>query len=218
VRLALFTLLLGACSYSSRYAPPADGRARVVWTGSDVALDVSRPDAPPGCAEQLKLMSGTMQLHLSPSSVLPATAASEPVGPVRMVGPSGGFWVPRYYGPRLIVVGGAPPILHPVVFSPSLTLARAFASSFASSGSVHVPAPSSGGFRLGGGSGGSGDAGKVLVYVAVIMLLILPALDLGLALYRPETERLAAQVTDQVNAYNDLARTFGTFCSYGALP
>jgi hypothetical protein len=152
--------------------------------------------------------------------VLPATAASEPVMLPRIHGPSGGFWVPLYYGPRLVVVGGAPPILRPLVFSPSLTLARAFASSFASSGSVRVPAPSSGGFRLGGGSGGGGggDAGKVLVYVAVIALLILPALDLGLALYRPETERLAAQVADQVNAYNDLARTPGTFCSYGALP
>ena len=64
----------------------------------------------------------------------------------------------------------------------------------------------------------AGDAGKALVYVAVVALLILPALDLGLALYRPETERLAAQVTDQVNAYNDLARVPGTFCSYGALP
>ncbi len=191
--------VLCGCSYPSQYVPIPDGRARVVWRDTDVAIDLTRPDASPECLTLVR------------------------AGGLTLKAPDG-YWVPRYYGPQLVVVEhGVPPLLpRPVLFSPSLELAKVIAgpqrwSMWAGTGAHIAPPPVSGG---GGGVhiSGGGDSGKALVILAVIALVVLPTLDLALAIHRPESDGVAAQVTDQVNKYNDLARLPGTDCSYPEAP
>jgi hypothetical protein len=56
--------------------------------------------------------------------------------------------------------------------------------------------------------------GKALVVLAVVALIVLPIVDVSLALANPESAKRSSQSIDQVNAWNDLARTPGTPCSY----
>ena len=103
-------------------------------------------------------------------------------------------WVPRYWGPDLVVVTpGVPPLsVCPVLFSPSLAVAQAVASSSPPKLALDK------------------EAMAVLLLAAVV---VLPVIDVVFAALRPESDARSADATDEVNAYNDLSRTSGTPCS-----
>jgi hypothetical protein len=186
---------LAGCGYTSQYVPPADGRARPLWSEDHLITNLA--DVPPTCTQAID-----WQLH--PGARAPLVPRAPHVD---------AYWAPVYYGPDIVVVapGFAPIPPNPILFSPSLTLATAV---------VHASHGGGGGVgHLGGGGGGGGggkDLGYVLLILAVIAVIVLPALDIGLATARPESEDNSADAIDRVNAYNDLARWAGTPCSYGA--
>ncbi|HLM74431.1 MAG TPA: hypothetical protein VK459_17115, partial [Polyangiaceae bacterium] len=126
----------------------------------------------------------------------------------------GGFWVPMYFGPRIVVVhrGVAP--------TPRVRATRVGAGGGGSGvKAVRHGGGGGGGSIAGGGSsgggGGGGDIGKGAVVLAVVALIALPAIAIGLSLGRTEDEKGTALAIDRVNAYNDLARTPGSPCTVG---
>jgi hypothetical protein len=184
--LATAAALLGCTGYSSEYVPLADGRARPVYRDDTLVMEVGgRVTA--ACADAI----ADPRLPGAGSGVSVRSGSS--------------VWIPVYYGPRIVVVGGVAPSPRRAVYtgaSPNLTGVSG---------------------RPGGGSGSSGGGGlgkldkEAIVIVAVIALVALPAITFGLALGRPEPEDQVANVIDRVNLYNDLARSPGTPCSiYGA--
>lgn len=175
---------MGCSSYTSDYVPIADGRARVVWRDDKLAMDVAA-GASPDCEAALQ----------DPSGSAPYGAAHG--SSVRM---SGGFWVPVYYGPRIVVVR------HGVPRAPRVALSRVPASATVGAGAGTVKPSGS------GGAGGVGDLKEAIVVTAVLATVALPAIAIGLAAGRPEPEKHTAEVIDQVNAYNDMARTPSSPC------
>jgi len=104
-------------------------------------------------------------------------------------------WTPVYYGADLVVVTpGVPPVLpRPVLFSPSLAVAQAVAH---------------------GGSGSSMRVDKELAAILmVVAIVVLPIVDVTFAALQPESDSRSAESIDEVNAYNDLARSTGNPCS-----
>jgi hypothetical protein len=200
MRLApCLALLAVGCGYTSEYVAPADGRPRAVWHDNKVVVERAGAPASSQCAADIGQLTDTSTLR-------------ERRPQVRR--PEGGYWVPTYYGPQIVVVsrGMAPILPHPPVFLPSLLGVR---PGVAMIGPLPVPVLRVGG--LGGGSGsrgGSGDLGKAAVVLAVVALVVLPAVDLGLAIAPAESAGPSAQAIDQVNAWNDLLRSPGTACSY----
>jgi hypothetical protein len=197
--LALW-MLLPACAYESAYVAPVDGRARPVWKGSDVVVDLAGAPVSDVCFEQLRAWSSSGRVRLITGDVKRDTPPPARFTPSPVVL----FWVPVYYGPP-IVPGVVPLLRPPVLFSPSLALASAAFKPTGSSGSI------------GGGGGGSSDFGKALVILAVIALVVLPIVDLAVAVTPPESER-SSDAIDQVNVFNDLARWPGSPCAYGGAP
>jgi hypothetical protein len=66
----------------------------------------------------------------------------------------------------------------------------------------------------GGGGGSSGNLGKEILAVLMVVAIVLsPIIDVTLAAARPESDKLSADNIDQVNVYNDLARTAGNPCA-----
>jgi hypothetical protein len=201
-------LLLGlvatpGCAYESTYVAPNDGRARAVWKNDNVVVDLAGAPATDFCLEQLRAWSESGRLRLSTGDV-----KREAPTPARVrMAPSVGFWVPIYFGTALVARGpGLVPILpQPVLFSPSLALAGAVAHS------------TGGGATMGGGgsSGSGGDFGKLALVLAVVALVVLPIVDLAVAVATPENDR-STDAIDQVNVLNDLARTPGSPCAYGS--
>jgi hypothetical protein len=197
--VASLAALSGCGSYLSDYVPPDDGRARAVWRDGKVVMEGAE-EMPAACAAEIGF-----QTNEPPP---PYTGGSS----VRV---HGGFWVPVYFGPRIVVVhrGVAPS-------PPRYRAPRVGVVSGGSSGGSSVKG-GSGGFGGGstsgggGGGGGGGDIGKGAVVLAVVALIALPAIALGLSLGRTEDEKGTALAIDQVNAYNDLARTPGSPCSLG---
>jgi len=194
-------LALPACAYESTYVAPNDGRARAVWKNDNVVVELAGAPATESCLEQMRAWSMSGRLRLSTGDVqrdLPPPAR------VRLA-PTVGFWVPVYYGAPLIVRGpGVVPFLpQPVLFSPSLAVATAIArpSAPGAGSSFHT-------------SGSGGDFGKLALVLAVVALLVLPIVDIAVALATPEDER-SNEAIDQVNVLNDLARTPGSPCAYG---
>lgn len=194
---ACLALFAACCGYTSEYVAPADGRPRAVWHDNKVVVERAGAPASSQCASDISQITDTTTLR-------------ERRPQVRR--PEGGYWVPSYYGPPIVVVsrGMAPILPHPPVFLPSLLGVR---PGVALVGPLPVPVLRVGGISAGSRSG-SGDLGKAAVVLAVVALVVLPAVDLGLAIAPAESAGPSAQAIDQVNAWNDLLRSPGTSCSY----
>jgi hypothetical protein len=184
-------VLSGCGGYQSDYVPLEDGRARAVWRDDRLALEIGG--------------------SISPEC---AAAIGDPSGSTRYVrsGPSGNVWVPVYFGPRIVVVrsGFAPAPRRSAYVGSHPTIPDLKSGGV---GSPSISGGGSGGGGSSGGGGGGGDLGKAVVVLAVVALVVLPAVALGLALGRPEPEREVATVIDRTNLYNDLSRTPGSPCS-----
>jgi hypothetical protein len=103
-------------------------------------------------------------------------------------------WVPVYYGPDIAVItpGVAPIFSRPLLPSPSLALARAVTQA--------PPLPS---MHL--------DK-ELAAILMVIAIAVLPIVDVTFAALQPESDGRSADAIDEVNAYNDLARSAGNPC------
>ncbi|WP_438015727.1 hypothetical protein WMF18_33355 [Sorangium sp. So ce315] len=203
--------LSGCGSYVSEYVPPADGRARPVYRDGAVAMELG--GAIPECLSGEPASDGA----LPPSPARTSRGAAAP--PVRV---SGGFWVPVYFGPPIVVErrGVAPRPHHHHRHAPDV------ARTPASPGKGGSPGPGGNATSVSGGGGGGDDgagsaAAIVLATVAVLALVALPPVAVGLSIGRPERDGDSALALDQLNAYNDLARTPGSPCALapgGQLP
>ena len=204
-------LAAAGCSYHSTYVAPTDGRARVVW-GSDnnPAADLTGISLPSECTTELQNTLEPSRLQLR-SHVEPHVHAVD-------------FWVPRYYGPPILIVrpGFAPflprpPLFVPTLIAPPLHRPGSIASGLGSVsiGSGRISGGS--GIRTGGGGssnlGGGKEAGAIVLILLVIAATTLPAVALGLAASTPESGRRTAKAIDLVNGYNDLARSQGSPCA-----
>jgi hypothetical protein len=190
-------LVLAGCSYPSHYVPPLDGRARVLWEGDNVGVHLGGEPVTDGCLDRLRAWSGEKLLRLV-AAYIPATRTAPAIDlhgdPAARIG----WWDPVYYGEGL-----APGMiaLHPVLFSPSLALV--------------APVPLA----------GPGIAGvpplfpvpiaqpRADIALFVAALAVMPVIAVLMASTPPETNR-SSDAIDQVNVFNDLARTPGTPCSY----
>ncbi|MCS6914427.1 MAG: hypothetical protein RMK29_01010 [Myxococcales bacterium] len=186
-------LLLVGCGYTSEYVPPQDGRARPVWRDNNVIL-APPPGVSAACWQAV--------LDLTRTNVV---RQPRELGTVRRHRER--FWTPRYYGPPIVVItpGVAPllprpplfvPLLPPPILRPGLGLAAPLA----------MP-----GLHL---SSGGQDPGRALVVLAALALLVLPAVDVALAVAPAESPTRSSQAIDQTNALNDLMRSPGNPCSY----
>lgn len=195
--------LIWGCSYTSEYVPPQDGRARAVWQSNNVVLSTGGVPPGPQCLADVLAMTDSERLRLSRAE----QQAQAPGGGPFVSAPMGGFWVPRYYGPLIVVVNPrlAPILPRPPLFLPGLSRVIWPVPVPIGGGGVHI-----GG---GGGGGGGGKGGEALVILAVVALVVLPAVDLGLALTPPESPQRSSNAIDQANALNDLRRSDWTSCS-----
>ncbi len=204
------------CSYQSSYVAPADGRARVVWGPGDTPTLELVGNLSSQCTTELSQI-----LYPAPAPLFHSHVNLQPAE----------FWVPRYYGPHIVVIrpGLAPRLPHLPVFVPGL-------------GAPHLPPPvrviglgdvvrpggvahvSGGTARGGGGSrgssnfGGGKEAGAVIIVLVVITLSVLPAVALGLAASMPESAKKTSSAIDLANVYNDLARADGSPCTAAPPP
>jgi hypothetical protein len=194
--LLLVSALALGCAYTSHYTAPLDGRARAVWTGSGVAVELAGAPLLDVCAQQLGALANEGRIHLLTGELKPAPLDG---GRPFVVAPL--VWVPIYYGPPLVAVGGLPPpILRPPLFSPALAV-----------GSALVSASNA---RSPGAPANSNDLAKLGAIVAVIAILVMPVIDLTIAVVPAENTTRSAEAIDQVNLYNDLARSPGSPCAY----
>jgi hypothetical protein len=198
--IALLSLLAMSCGYSSQYGLRIDGRARAVWQDDHVEVDTSGAPMSPACMQQVAALSHSPRLRLA-SGELQLSVPIPPVVPDFVV-VTGEFWVPRFYGPFIIVSapGIAPLLPRPPLFIPPLTL------------HAGPPAPGTAVVSGGGGGGSVGD-GRALEVLAAIALIVLPAVAVGLAASRPDDTSENAEAIDQVNAFNDLLRSAGSPCT-----
>jgi hypothetical protein len=193
----LSSLALG-CAYTSHYTAPLDGRARPVWTGSGVAVELAGAPLTEACATQLGVYGTDGRIHLLTGELKPA-----PLEPSARVTVAPIVWVPIYFGAPLVAVGGLPPPLpHPPLFSPSLLGAGALVDA------ANARAPSS--------PAAGNDFARLGAIVAVIAIVVMPVIDVTVAVIPAENGDRAAESIDQANLYNDLARTPGSPCAYGA--
>ena len=200
-------LATAGCGYRSTYVAPTDGRARVVWGPNDVpTVQMSGASISSECGTEIRQATDNARLPLADGHLHSLRRPSYPASGSEV-------WVPRYYGPRIVVIrpGVLPlfprlPLFVPRLISP-------------------VPLPGGpmngiGGIGRGGSGGGGGSsmgggkgAGELVLVLLVISVVVLPAVALGLAASTPESSQKAADAIDLANAYNDLARLDGTPCS-----
>lgn len=199
---------LAGCTYSSDYVPPQDGRARAVWSEDKVVASLPATDE--RCLDNtLSLADGRPQRNY--------------VSGGRTVvrgGPSVIIWSPlpvvhvhTSSGPRVHHVDAGRHAATPTVHAPpSGPVGRSTGSGSSSSTVHHTNGGGSGGHSSGGGEA----AAAVAVAAAVVAIVAMPAITLGVALSSPGDQKVSAAATDQVNAYNDLARTQGSPCAPAA--
>ncbi len=210
--VSLFAALSG-CGYTSSYVPPMDGRARVVWdsSNSEATVSLSGGSLSRTCQGALRQLTGHERIPIERSFVqLPSLPSPMPYQ-VPMSGSE--YYVPRYYGPDIMVSypGMVPRLPHPPLFVPRLVRLG--------TASAHVSPSLGGGGSVGhsgGSSSSSGDAGKALALAAVIAIVVMPVISISLASVRPESERQASQAIDAANAYNDMVRGGGSPCEADA--
>jgi hypothetical protein len=206
VVVAVLVVALGlgpACSYESAYVAPRDGRARVVWKDNAPMVELAGSPYNDSCGIELQALSGYQTMTTTEGSITFNDASRDLTAPVYR----GGFWVPRYYGPAIVVVhaGLAPRLFAPPLFlprlSPSMTIARAGFGG--GSGGF-------GGFR--GGSASGKGLGYLLIAALVVAVTVLPAVDIGFAASSPQSAGTASRAIDLVNLYNDLVRSERSAC------
>jgi hypothetical protein len=206
----------GACAYNTEYIAPQDGRPRVVFDGSDSRVELAGAMLTEDCGIALRQVTDKSSFGATIGLIdLPEQRAGNYGGPPLIV--SGGYWVPRYYGPSIYVgsPGFAPRFMRPpIFFSPSMMIARA-ALPRLGPWQPGMPLRGGGGGRGGsiGRGGSNGDLGKGALLLVILALTVIPAIDIGLAAGRPESDSKSATTTDIVNAYNDLMRSPGSPCS-----
>jgi hypothetical protein len=173
---ALLACSLADCGYQSQYAPPNDGRARVLWHDDHLINNVATMAPSDECHR------ATWWLRNPNEEPSDRRLSIAPV-----------VWVPRYYGADIVVITpGVPPAFpRPLLFSPSLAVAQAASRS--------VPKLSL-----------DKELAAILLVIAVV---VLPVVDVTFAALRPESDSRSADAIDEVNAFNDLARSAGTPCS-----
>ncbi|HEY3450819.1 MAG TPA: hypothetical protein VGK67_30965 [Myxococcales bacterium] len=210
--LLALPLALASCAYASDYVVPNDDRARVLWRDGEpravvparsgtcelATREASQNYAPPDSVRRCAEDGSCGQVRVDPWIFIDGVPHAHPplfglhasdvaVAPISPPAPAG---------------GGVP--LHPGDPVPS-------------PGGTHhaMPAPPKGGGSSSGSSsmGSLGDMKELAVVVAVLAILTMPAVAIALASSRPESETGAAHAVDQVNAYNDLARSPGSACS-----
>ncbi|WP_437631998.1 hypothetical protein [Sorangium sp. So ce854] len=200
--------LSGCGSYVSEYVPPADGRARPVYRDGAVAMELA--GAIPECLSGEPASDGA----LPPYPARTSRGAAAP--PVRV---SGGFWVPVYFGPPIVVErrGVAPRPHHHHRHAPDVARTPASPTRGGKPGPDGKAASGGSGSGSGGGDQDAGSAAAiVLATVAVLALVALPPVAVGLSVGRPERDKDSSLALDQMNAYNDLARTPGSPCALPA--
>lgn len=206
VLLAL-PLALASCAYASDYVVPNDGRARVLWQDGE-----PRAVVPP--------KSGACEL-----ATREASQSFNPPDAVTRCVEDGSCGQARYQ-PWIYIDGHPPHPPHPFF---GLHDHEAHVSPGPSGPSVPLhpgdpvpgpvhhasPAPPKGseGTSSGSSSSSLGDLKDLAVVFAVIAILTMPAVAIALASSRPESESGAAAAVDEVNAFNDLARSPGSACS-----
>jgi hypothetical protein len=192
-----------ACGYTSQYVAPQDGRVRPVWQENKIVVEPSGAPLSAACLNAAMAETNTEFVRAAKGSGYEVRRS--------------GYWVPRYYGPPIVVAtaGVAPALPHPPVFLPSLVVASALRPRLGGVSVIPGPVPI---IRIPGGSSGGGkDGGYVLLVLAVLALTVLPVIDLALAIAPAESAGRSAQAIDQVNALNDLMRMTGSPCSYETL-
>ena len=216
---ALATFGSGGCGYTSNYVPPIDGRARVIWNSQDseATATLAGGSLSSECQAAIRQLTGHERIPLDRGFVqLPTLPSAEPY---QMIPSYRGEYVPRYYGPNIIVIhpGLAPHFPRPPLFIPGLGR-PGFPPH-------RIATPVAGGVRMGGGGGrgfggssGGSDAGKAFVVLAVVAIVVMPVISITLATVRPESERQASQAIDAVNAYNDMLRNGNSPCDPAFAP
>lgn len=194
--------LVSACSYESVYVAPRDGRARVVWKDNAPTVELAGSPYNDGCGSELQALSGYHSMATTEGSIVFNDATRSLTAPTL----SGGYWVPRYYGPPIIVVtpGLVPRLLAPPLFlprlSPSVAITRAALGGGFGGGS----------FR--GGSGSGKGLGYLMIAALIVAVVALPAVDIGFAASSPQSAGTASKAIDLANLYNDLVRSERSAC------
>ena len=216
--LVSLSFLVVGCTYTSQYVAPLDGRPRAVWADNHVVLDPAGAAISPGCAALLAWVSPSNDLHLIDGDDLigvdPAPFVQLAVDLELDVATGRRFWVPRPTT-RPLAARGRPTLAYHSLTPPTIAPPAAHSG---------VPVRSSGGGHAMGSASGTNVSGgafnpssllAVLLIVAGITVVALPAVTFGLANSRPENSRANAEAIDQVNALNDWLRMPGSACALG---
>ncbi len=193
----LCCLALASCAYKSDYVIPADGRARVVF--SDGELRPAMPALTPACKANVDQWIAYYK-------------ANPPAPPVR----SGqGHFHMNIWIEDAVYIDPLPHHLHsghavPASYSGPATHAATPVGGHSAT-PVHAGSSGHGATSVGGSSGG--NSGELYAALAVVALVTMPAVAITLASVPPESGAEASSAIDQVNAYNDAARSQGSACA-----
>jgi hypothetical protein len=186
---------LSGCVYRSTYVPPNDGRARLVWTGTEVSA--YSPSTTPECLARVNLVKRV------------------PVSPWMALEPESDVWVPDadLSPDGAVIIGGRGRHAWGGRVPPGYG-SRGF-SGGRFGGGGRLGAPHLGGGHVGGGGGGhgggGGDLGKAALALIVLAYVAMPTASIIWITDRPESTSVASGM-DDVHAYNDLVRSGDPVC------